>query len=205
MKKKKSHSLLNFWTFLSFKLPAKGKKNNPAVSLLLQRDILRARRLRNRVGSGHECCSKFGERGAGVWSGLLVLIWAARTACGARDSRQTRLLTEQLVSLAKLFPSLRASCLGSKVKDDKQIRHPRPPASVTGMLRVGLNAAEIQSTALAALSARCGIDFDPQSGKKMHRLQTYTNAGWRSLMSGLRVITVIDGVADLMWNIWLHL
>lgn len=36
-----------------------------------------------------------------------------------RDSRQTRLLTEQLVSLAKPFPSLRASCLGSKVKDDK--------------------------------------------------------------------------------------
>lgn len=42
---------------------------------------------------------------------LLVFIWAARTACGVRDSRQTMSLTEQLVFLAKSFPSLRASCL----------------------------------------------------------------------------------------------
>lgn len=64
----------------------------------------------NCVGSP-KCCSKFGVRGV-----LLVFIWAVRTACGARDSRQTKLFTEQLVCLAKLFPSFRASCLRKRCR-----------------------------------------------------------------------------------------
>lgn len=89
------------------------------VSLASQKNILPSPQLCNCVGSGHNCCSKFGERGPLFCSTLLVFVWAARTASGVRDSRQTRSLTEQLVSFAKPFPSLRASCLGSKVKDDK--------------------------------------------------------------------------------------
>lgn len=42
---------------------------------------------------------------------LLVFIWVARTACGVRDRRQTMSSTEQLVCLAKSFPSFRASRL----------------------------------------------------------------------------------------------
>lgn len=60
----------------------------------------------------------------GIDGAPLVFIWAVRTAWGLRDSRQTMLFTEQLVCLAKSFPSFRASCLRKRSWNMKlQFKH----------------------------------------------------------------------------------
>lgn len=104
--------LLGFHGFV-FQYATAPDKNNVFHHLLQIRTLHCV--LCNCVGSPKRC-SKFGGVWAGVCGSLLVFIWAVRMACGVRDRRQTMSLTEQLVCLAKCFPSFRASCLRKKCR-----------------------------------------------------------------------------------------